>query len=103
MIRHIVVLALRKGSDTANVKQVMGELGALVDVLPGFVAFEHGPNLDFEQKSTGYPYGFICTFADARALQTYADDRTHKALGVRLVALCKGGADGIMVIDLEVP
>jgi hypothetical protein len=69
--------------------------------LPGFASFTHGPNRDFEAKSPDHPYGFICTFADADALGTYAVHPDHQALGGRLVALC-GGADGIMVIDLEV-
>lgn len=102
MIRHIVLLALRDDHDTAELDQIMTQLAALVDHLPGFTAFEHGPNRDFENKTTRYPYGFIGTFTDTVALSTYAGDARHSALGARLVDLCDGGADGIMVADLEV-
>ncbi|MEM9786092.1 MAG: Dabb family protein [Pseudomonadota bacterium] len=103
MIRHIVLLALRDDHDPDECATIMDQLAALVEHLPGFVAFEHGPNRDYEQKSQHYPYGFVGTFSDAAALQTYAGDARHSALGAGLVDLCQGGADGIMVIDLEVP
>ena len=100
MIQHIVMLSLQDGCDARELQAVMQGLGALD--LPGFTGFSHGPNLDLEQKTAAYPYGFICIFADENSLRTYAADPGHQALGARLVALC-GGGDGIMVIDLEVP
>lgn len=99
MIRHIVMLRLQASHDTAELETIMSGLAALD--LPGFTGFEHGPNRDLEQKTQEYPYGFICTFDSIAALQTYATDPGHQALGARLVALC-GGGDGIMVMDLEV-
>ena len=101
MIRHIVLLDLPDDYDGAELRDIMQQLKALVGHLPGFTNFTHGPNRDFEQKSARFPYGFIGTFADAQALCTYAKDAAHSALGGRLVAMCRGGADGIMVIDLE--
>ncbi len=101
MIRHIVLLALPDDHDAGELAQIMDRLAALVGHLPGFIGFDHGPNRDFEDKSAQYPYGFIGTFTDTEALNTYAGDARHSALGARLVALCNGGADGIMVIDLE--
>ena len=99
MIQHIVMLALPQDHDAAELQAVMDGLAALD--LPGFMGFSHGPNIDLEDKTPNYPYGFICTFADRAALETYAADPGHRALGARLVALC-GGGDGIMVMDLDV-
>lgn len=99
MIRHIVMLGLQDGADMAELQAVMDGLAALD--LPGFVAFEHGPNIDLEGKTPNHPYGFIGTFVDQSALETYAADPVHQALGARLVALC-GGGERIMVIDLVV-
>lgn len=96
MIRHIVLLNLRGDHDAAELTAVMTGLGQLE-----MHGFEHGPNRDFEGKTPNYPYGFICTFVDAPALALYADDPKHQALGARLVALCVGGADGILVMDLD--
>ena len=102
MIQHIVMLSLKDDLRPAVLQDVMGGLAALRDQITGFTAFHHGPNKDFEAKSQDYPYGFVCTFADTGALQTYADHPDHKLLGARLVALCNGGGDGIWVADIEV-
>ena len=101
MIRHIVMLDLAAGAQASELAAVMDGLAALIDDIPGWTAFEHGPNRDFEGKSARYPYGFTCDFTDADALQRYAGDAGHQALGARLVGLCAGGAAGIMVIDLD--
>lgn len=100
MIRHIVMLKLADDADQAELQAVMAGLAALD--LPGFMAFEHGENIDLESKTPDLPYGFICTFADQSALETYAADPAHQALGARLVALCDGCGEGITVIDLVV-
>ena len=99
MIQHVVMLSLVDGHDKAELQAVMSGLADLD--LPGFEGFSHGPNIDLENKTPDYPYGFICTFKDQTALETYAADPNHRALGARLVALC-GGGDGIMVMDLVV-
>ncbi len=102
MIAHIVMMRLAPGHDAGELAAVMDGLGQVVARLPGAIAFEHGPNRDFENLSPGWDAGFICRFADAAALAVYAADPTHKALGARLVALCAGGVAGLMVIDLDV-
>lgn len=99
MIRHIVMLNLPAGYD---VDALAGIMDGLADLdLTGFDRFEHGPNRDLENRTPDYPYGFICTFADLAALQRYAADPAHQALGSRLVTLC-GGGERIMVMDLDV-
>lgn len=100
MIRHVVLLSLRDEHDGAELLDVMDGLAGLT--IDGFASFEHGPNRDFECKSQDYPYGFIASFDDAVALSRYAKDPDHLALGARIVALCQGGADGIMVVDIAV-
>lgn len=100
MILHSVYV--QTVADTSQeLAAVMEGLAALMDQIEGFSAFQHGPNIDVEGKSPEAPYGFICTFDDRAALDRYATNPDHKTLGARLVALC-GGADRIMVYDLEV-
>lgn len=100
-ILHAVYLALRPDHDAGDLAEVMAALAALVGRIEGFAAFAHGPNIDAEGKSPGYPYGFVCTFEGRAPLDRYAADPGHRALGARLVALCTGGAAGIMVFDLQ--
>lgn len=102
MILHSVYLRLPQGTDRAELEAVMTGLKQLCKSLLGCAGFQHGPNRDFEGKSQDHPYGFIAQFRDRAALAAYADNPDHQVLGARLVALCEGGADGIVVYDIEV-
>ena len=59
-------------------------------------------NLDFENNSPEFGYGFVATFANRTALQRYANDPQHMTLGGRLVEMCVNGHHGIIVFDLSV-
>ena len=101
MIRHCVFMNLSDEADPNELADVLTGLAAVTDRLPGASDFVSGPNRDFENKTPDFPMGFTIDFADEAALAAYAADEAHKALGARLVALCRGGADGITVYDLD--
>ncbi|WP_299551910.1 Dabb family protein [uncultured Tateyamaria sp.] len=103
MIRHCVFLSLSPKADTAELDKIMLDLEDLVRRLDGCSGFRAGPNRDYEGKTPDYPYGFTLDAENAKALAAYAVDPEHQALGGRLVALCEGGADGIIVYDIEAP
>lgn len=102
MLRHCVFLNFDAAHSVDERMKILAELGALVEEVDGMVSFEFGPNLDFEQKSPNYREGFIASFRDHAALSAYADHPVHQALGARLVEMCVGGHDGIIVFDLDV-
>ncbi|MEP3297928.1 MAG: Dabb family protein [Pseudoruegeria sp.] len=102
MIEHCVFLKLHADADLVELQETLDGLDHLTEDMSGFLSFRAGPNRDFEGKSSEYPWGFVATFTDAAALQEYASDPRHQALGARLVAQCAGGGDGIMVFDLAV-
>lgn len=101
MIDHVVMLAVSPDVNDSAIQSVFARLYALVDKIDGFVAFKGGRNLDLENKSPDYPYGFVATFKDRAALEIYASDPRHTALGMELVALCEGDPQNIVVYDLE--
>ena len=101
MILHSVYLRLPQGTDATELSEVMAGLNQLCRGLAGCAGFQHGPNRDYEAKSPEHPYGFVAQFRDRDALAHYAEHPEHKALGARLVAMCDGGVDGIVVYDLE--
>lgn len=103
MIRHCVMVRLADETQQAAFDEVMQGLADLVDRLEGCSGFCAGKNRDFENKSPGFGYGFTLDASEDAALAAYAAHPEHKALGARLVALCEGGGDGIMVFDIEVP
>ena len=102
MIRHCVFLNLRTDHDATELRAPLRGLSKLCDRLEGAHNFFAGPNRDFELKSQAFEAGFTVDFDDAQALQAYAENPEHQALGGRLVVQCTGGAEGIMVFDLEV-
>ncbi len=101
MILHCVFCNFKGVATQAQRNSVLSELADFALLLDGVLAFDFGPNRDFEGKSQGYSDGFVIRFADRAALETYAAHPTHIALGGRLCDICVGGADGITVFDLE--
>ena len=101
MIRHVVCLTPRGAAEAAALPGVLAQIADLVGEIDGFVACLHGANLDVEGLSPGVTHLFTCDFADRAALDRYAADPRHRALGARLVEAC--GATGIMVYDMDAP
>jgi len=101
MIQHCVYCAIPASVDPVEQDSVFQALAAIMSLVDGFESFACGPNRDYENKSAGYTWGFAATFRDRAALAAYDAHPAHKAAGGRLVDLCDGGGDGIMVFDLE--
>ena len=102
MIRHIVLLDLSQDHDAGALARVMDGLDRLRSAIPGYVGFAHGPNRDFEAMSPHCAYAFTCDFADEATSHAYIANEAHRALGAQLVAMCRGGAKGITVVDMAV-
>ena len=100
MIHHAVYFPIPENTDLHELAAVMQGLKNLVGQIDGFTGFQHGPNIDAEGKSPEAQYGFHGVYTDRTALDRYAADPRHKALGARLVALC-GGAEAIKVYDID--
>ena len=90
MIEHCVFLNLKQNIVLNDVAEVMIKLSKLVKQIEVFQDFTFGQNLD---------YGFVATFENRKALQRYANDPQHIALGAQLVDMCTNGHDCILVFD----
>ena len=102
MILHAFYCNVLNEIERNEVTALFQQLEALCERLDGALSFAGGPNRDFERKSKIYLDGFIIRFESADALKRYAEHPTHKELGAQLCTFCDGGADGIIVFDLEV-
>ena len=102
MIRHIVLTKFKPETSEDTVKGIYERLAALAQKLPGAQNFTGGRSESPEQIERGYMHGFVIDFDSWDALQSYADDEEHKALGGQLVAHAVGGIEGILVLDLDV-
>lgn len=101
MILHCVFCNFKPDVSEDAQNAIFAELAEFSHTLSGVQAFDFGPNRDFEFKSQDYNSGFVIRFDNSAALEAYAIHPTHKELGGRLCDLCVGGADGIIVFDLE--
>ena len=101
MLLHCVFCAIRRDADPAERQSVMDEPASFKAEVAGMLEFRDGPNRDYENKTARFGHGFVITFRDRAAHLAYDGHPQHKNAGARLVALCQGGYDGIMVYDLE--
>ncbi len=102
MIRHIVLTKFKPDTAEEKITEIYAGLAALSEKLPGAQNFTGGRSQSPEQIERGYMHGFVIDFDSWNALQTYADNPAHQALGGQLVANAVGGIDGILVLDLDV-
>ncbi|MEO9460183.1 MAG: Dabb family protein [Lentilitoribacter sp.] len=103
MIRHCVFLKFKTEISDTEKQFLYGELKALGAILPGIVKFDALANSSPEiGMDKGYSDGFIIDFDTAKSRDIYLDAPEHKAVGAKLVAASQGGADGILVYDMEI-
>ncbi|WDR06098.1 Dabb family protein [Devosia rhodophyticola] len=102
MIRHCVFVKFRSDVDQAARDAIFVEVAALKDAVEGMVNCHIGSNVSPEGLGRGFAHGFTMDFKDAAARDAYLVAPVHKAAAINLVAALEGGADGVMVFDLEV-
>jgi hypothetical protein len=103
MIRHCVFLKFKSEISDVEKQSLYGELKALGAILPGIVKFDAMANSSPEiGMDKGYSDGFIIDFDTAKSRDIYLDAPEHKAGGAKLVAASQGGAEGILVYDMEI-
>ena len=101
MIKHCVFLNFKSEISESEQFDVFEGLSNLKNQVEGLNDFEYGNNLDFEQKSADFNSGFIASFENRQALLEYNEHPEHALLGSKLVSMCKGGHQGIIVFDIE--
>ena len=103
MIRHLVALRFRAGTDPAVKAGLMEDLAGLSDRIDGILDFQVRPNVAVEDPLVrGFRDLFWFDFRDAGVRDAYLVDEVHQIIGARIVAELEGGADGVFVFDFEV-
>ncbi len=103
MIRHVVALRFKDGTQ-AEVKQALyDDLAALDGHIDGIIDFQSRSNISVEDPVVrGFRDLFWFDFRDSHVRDVYLEDAQHQAIGARIVAECDGGIDGVFVMDFEV-
>jgi hypothetical protein len=102
MIRHVVLIKLRKDLDESTSTQIFAALKTLQSQIPGIINILSGSDCSPEGLQCGYTYGFTVDFIDAAARDAYLPHPAHQKVGAMIVGAAEGGLDGILVLDWEV-
>jgi len=100
MITHIVLVCFQPDVTEAEVNEIWAALAAVREVVPGMTRASFGKDVSPEGLGRGNTHGFVMEFQSVAARDAYLEHPAHRAAGARLVAACKGGRDGVTVIDL---
>ncbi|AGB44362.1 Dabb family protein [Mesorhizobium sp. ESP6-5] len=101
MIRHCVFARFRSDVSSTERTAIHAGLEALRQVVEGMDTVQFSTNVSPEPFARGFTYGFTIDFRDAAARDAYLVHEAHQRAGARLVAALEGGADGLMVFDLD--
>jgi hypothetical protein len=101
-IQHCVLVKFRPEISVDEKATLFAQIALLKGHLPGMLAFSAGTNISPEGLDQGFTDGFVVTFADRVARDTYLLDAEHQRAGAALVAAAEGGLAGLLVFDLAV-
>jgi hypothetical protein len=100
MIRHLVALKFRAGTEEAVKVALYADLEGLKGRIDGILDFQVRENVSVEDPLVrGFRDLFWFDFRDETVRDAYLVDPVHKAIGARIVAELDGGADGVFVFD----
>ena len=97
-VKHVVLLRFKPVADE-QIAEVMADLAALKDKIPGLLDFSGGRNTSLEGLSKGYTHGFVMTFQDEASRDAYLPHPEHEKVKEKVFALLDGGLDGVHVMD----
>ena len=98
MVQHVVLLKLKEATTKEQTSAVLDGLKGLQGKLPGIVSVTGGDNNSPEGKSHGYEWGFVITFEDLAARDTYLPHPEHKAVSAETI---RPIVDDVLVFDYE--
>ena len=103
MIRHMVSLRFKPGTNASVKAGLYADLAALSDRIDGIVDFQTRRNVSVEDALVrDFRDLFWFDFRDVSVRDAYLVDEVHQAIGARIVSELDGGPDGVFVADFEV-
>ncbi|HHQ4570106.1 TPA: Dabb family protein [Aeromonas veronii] len=95
MIRHILLIAFKPGTQPARIDVVRNAFLAIPHQVSGVTAVEWGKNDSPEGRDDGFTHSVLMTFADEAARQRYQPHPDHDALK----AIFRPVLERIIVLD----
>ncbi|MFX3650413.1 MAG: Dabb family protein [Paenibacillus sp.] len=99
MIEHLVVFKFNDKTTLAKQQELVDQLLALQEQIPGIIALTAGINVTEEtDRIQGYTIGLRVTFADQDGLRAYGPHPAHQAF----VASLDGWVEDVIVVDYAI-
>jgi quinol monooxygenase YgiN len=95
VLRHVVLYRFKPELTAGQIQEVVDAFAALPAQIDAILRLEHGTNVSEEGKSDGLTHGFVVTFRDQQALQTYLQHPAHQAY----VAVVRDRREKVVVFD----
>ena len=100
-VKHVVLMRFRTDAIPSAIDEVFADLATLKDSIPGMIDFSGGPYSSPEGLNKGFTHGFVMTFADAAARDSYLPHPEHEKVKIKIVSLLEGGIEGVVAFDWE--
>jgi hypothetical protein len=97
-VKHIALVKFKEGTSEEQINEVFDALLDITENIEGVEDYVSGPNSSPESLNKGYTHGFIVTFHDAAARDTYLSHPEHEKFKGMFVPLI----DDIAVLDFEI-
>ncbi len=96
MIRHMVMVKLKPGSDAAA-QALFERFRSMVGTFDGLMTFSGGPYSSPEGINRGFNYGFSMDFRDTASRDRYLPSPEHVAIAQDIGPLLDGSFDDCVV------
>jgi len=97
-VKHIALLKFKEGTSQEQIDKVFEDLMDLSETVPGIEDYVSGPNNSPEGHNQGYTHGFVMTFTNAEARDSYLHNIDHDRFQKAALPL----VESVTVVDFEV-
>jgi stress responsive alpha/beta barrel protein len=97
-VKHIALLKFKDGTAPEQVDQVFEKLLELSESIDGIEDYVSGSNNSPEGLSQGYTHGFVMTFRDAAARDSYLTHSDHERVKTEVLP----SVESVVIFDFEV-
>ena len=97
-VKHIVLLKFKEGTTEEQITKFFEDVLDLSETVPGIDDYVSGTNCSQEGRNQGLTHGFIMTFSDVTARDSYLVHPEHE----RLVTTAFPLVENFLVFDFEV-
>jgi hypothetical protein len=97
-VKHIVLLKFKEGTTEEQITKFFEDVLELSETVPGIDDYVSGTNCSPEGSHQGMTHGFIMTFSDVAARDTYIVHPEHE----RFKTMAMPMVEIVLVFDFEV-